>query len=100
MWQCQDVEAHVASLSATRQDGMERASLQLSACMPAHTALGSPLTRKFPSQQGSYLHFNKLLLKVIHFTLEKSNFPASVLPVLCFEETFLTCNFNSVLAKI
>lgn len=59
-WQCKrlrswwDVEADVMSLPVTKQDGMEKATLQLSTYMPAHAALGSPLTRKFPSQQGSY----------------------------------------------
>lgn len=65
-WQCKslaapqslrswwDVEADVVSLTATKQDGMEKATLQLSGYTPTHEALGSPLTRKFPSQQGSY----------------------------------------------
>lgn len=48
------METDVVSLPATKQDGMEKAALQLSTYMPAPKALGSPLTRKFPSQQGSY----------------------------------------------
>lgn len=58
-WQCKrlrswwDVVTDVASLPATKQDGMEKATLQLSTYVPTHTASSSPLTRKFPSQ-GSY----------------------------------------------
>lgn len=48
------MEGDVESLPGTKQDGMEEATPQLSAYIPSHPALGSPLIKKFPSQQGSY----------------------------------------------
>lgn len=53
LWQCKrlrswwDVAADVMSLPATKQDGMEQATLQLPTYMAAHAASGSPLTRSF-----------------------------------------------------